>query len=493
MSKKNYRVQDDFTLDLGKLPPQAPDLEQAVLGAIMLEKNAIDKVVDILNVDVFYRNEHQKIYLAILELYNDETKKIDILTVVNQLKKNGHLELVGGAYYISTLTNRVVSSANIEFHARIILQEYIKREMITMSAGIQVKSYEDSSDPLEIIEDSQNAIDNVTKLVDVGKITTITDLFFASEKRNEEIVKRKGLSGVPSGFNVIDDVIGGWQKTDLIILAARPGMGKTSLAINFARNAAVDFKIPIAVFSLEMSEMQLIQRMQSSETGMKLEKYMKTGLDNQEVQFNRIKCGALASCPMIIDDTPGLSIFQLKIKLRKLVRERNVQCAIIDYLQLMTVGLGADVQKGEVDKLTYISQKLKAIAKELNISIIALSQLNRDLEKREDKEPQLSDLRGSGSIEQDADIVMFIYRPEYYDVFEVDGESVVGKAQIKIAKHRNGATTDKPLLGFNGEIVKFYNLVDENPFAAKPDLVDYSEPKTESPNFNNSIKPNEQF
>jgi len=492
MSKKKYRIEDDFNLDLGKMAPQAIDLEQAVLGAILLEKTAIDRVIDILNVDVFYRDEHRKIYFAMLELYNDETKKIDILTVTNQLKKNGELETVGGAYYISTLTNRIASSANIEFHARIILQEYIKREMITMSAGIQVKSYEDSSDPLEILEDSQKAIDNVTKLVDVGKITTITDLFFASEKRNQEIRKNKGLSGVPSGFKVIDDVIGGWQKTDLIILAARPGMGKTSLAINFARNATVDFKIPIAVFSLEMSEMQLIQRMQSSETGMKLEKYMKDGLNDDEVQFNRIKCGPLASSPMIIDDTPGLSIFQLKIKLRKLVREKKVQCAIIDYLQLMTVGSGADVQKGEVDKLTYISQKLKAIAKELNISIIALSQLNRDLEKREDKEPQLSDLRGSGSIEQDADIVMFIYRPEYYDVTEVDGVNVVGKAQIKIAKHRNGATTDKPVLGFNGEIVKFYNLIDDDPFSKQEPLIDYSEPRTEQPNFNN-LKPNENF
>jgi len=247
--KPTHFVQEDFNLDLGKLAPQAIDLEKAVLGAILLEKNAIDKVIDILNVDVFYRDEHQKIYLAILELYNDETKNIDILTVVNQLKKNGHLEIVGGAYYISTLTNRVASSANVEFHARIILQEYIKREMITMSAGIQVKSYEDSTDPLEILEESQKAIDNITKLVDVGKVVTITELFFESERRNEEVVKNKGMSGVPSGFTEIDKITGGWQKTDLIILAARPGMGKTAFVVNCARNAAVDFKRPVTMFS----------------------------------------------------------------------------------------------------------------------------------------------------------------------------------------------------------------------------------------------------
>lgn len=480
--KKTIFIEEDFTLNLGKLAPQAIDLEKAVLGAILLEKNAIDLVIDILNTDVFYRDEHQKIYLAILELYNDETKNIDILTVVNQLKKNGHLELVGGAYYISTLTNRVVSSANIEFHARIILQEYIKREMITMSAGIQVKSYEDSTDPLEILEDSQKAIDNVTKLVDIGKVVTITELFFESERRNEEVVKNKGLSGVPSGFTEIDKITGGWQKTDLIILAARPGMGKTAFVVNCARNAAVDFKRPVAIFSLEMSAMQLTHRMQSSETGIHLKKYRQDGLNEYEVQQNRIKCGALASAPIIVDDTPALSVFHLKIKLRKLVRERKIQLAVIDYLQLMTVGVGADVQKGEVDKLTYISQKLKAIAKELDIPIIALSQLNRDLEKREDKTPQLSDLRGSGSIEQDADLVGFIYRPEYYGVeVDSDNQSTLGQAQIIIAKHRNGSTTDDIVLGFDGPTVKFSN---HNPY--------FDELKEEAPVINNKDLPNGQ-
>jgi len=350
--KNRYRIEEDLSLDLGKLAPQAIELEQAVLGAIMFETDAIHKVVDIIKSEVFYKDEHRKIYIAMLDLYNDEVKKIDIVSVVNRLKKKGELEICGGAYYISTIAGK--ASYNVEFHARIILQEYIKREMITMSAGIQIKSYKDETDPLEILEESQKHIDDVTKLIDIGTVTTITDLFFESERRNEEVVKNKGLSGVASGFNVIDDVIGGWQKTDLIILAARPGMGKTSLAINFARNAAVDFKKPVAVFSLEMSSMQLTQRMQASETGMKLEKYMKTGLNNDEVQFNRVKCGPLASSPLIIDDTPAISVFQLKIKLRKLKQDHKIELAIIDYIQLMNAGNGANIQGGEVPTLTYI-------------------------------------------------------------------------------------------------------------------------------------------
>jgi replicative DNA helicase len=485
--KKNYKIDDDFNINLGKVPPQAIELEEVVLGAIILERDAINKVIDILTADVFYKDQNKKIFLAILDLYNDETKHIDLLTVVNQLKKRNDLESVGGPYYISSLTNRVVSSANIEFHARIILQEYIKREMISMSAGVQIRSYKNETDPLEILETAQKNIDDVTKLVDVGKITTITELFFEAEKRNTEIISKEGLSGVPSGFTEIDNITGGWQNSDLIILAARPGMGKTSLAINFARNAAIDFDCPVAVFSLEMASMQLMQRMMSSETGISLEKYMRKGLDDQEVQFNRVKCGPLSSAKIFIEDKSGISIFELKIKLRKLKRDHNIKLAVIDYVQLMTVGSGADVN-GREQEVGYISRNLKSIAKDLNIPIIILSQLSRKVEERADKEPMLSDLRESGSLEQDADMVMFIYRPEYYGVTEDgEGSSTIGKAQIKIAKHRNGATTDEIIIGFKSDIVKFHNLVDDNPFAEQ------NEPRAEQPNFNSNLKPNEDF
>lgn len=442
-----------------KMPPQATELEEAVLGALIIDKNAIDKVVEILTVDVFYKEQNKLIFKAVLELYNDPEKHIDILTVVNQLKKSNKLNAIGGAHYITKLTNNARVD-NFEYHSRIVLQEYIKREMITMSAGIQSQSYKNETDPLDILETSQKAIDNVTKLIDVGRITTITELFFDSERRNLEIVSREGVSGVPSGFIEIDKVTGGWQNSDLIILAARPGMGKTSLAINFARNAAVDFGKSVAVFSLEMTSMQLMQRMQSSETGISLEKYMRTGLNEVEVDRNRFMCEKLASSNIFIDDKSGLSIFELKIKLRKLKRDKNIDIAFIDYVQLMTVGQGAD-PKGREQEISYISRNLKGLAKDLDIPIVILSQLNRKLEDRADKEPQLSDLRESGSLEQDADMVMFIYRPEKYGVKEDGaGNSTIGKAQISIAKHRNGSTTDEIIIGFDGETVKFHNIIE---------------------------------
>jgi replicative DNA helicase len=461
--KPILRIDEENLVDFGKVAPQAQDLEVVILGALLLEKRAIDQIVDFFNPEMFYNESNKIVAKSIWSLYQNN-EPIDILTVVNRLKKNGELETIGGAFFIASLTNRIATSANIEFHARIVCQEFIKREIIMMSAGMIKESYADGTDALEILETGQKLINDVSNSINIGKSQTVEDLFFESEKRNIDIRNKQGMSGVPSGFVDLDKLTGGWQSSDLIILAARPAMGKTSLMMNFVRNAAVDNNIPTAVFSLEMSAMQLFQRLQSSESGIPLEKYMRKGLNDEEVQRNRIKCGKLTSAPIYIDDTGGLSIFEFKVKLRKLKKDHGIKFCVIDYVQLMTVGKGADIN-GREQEVSYISRNLKSIAKDLNIPILILSQLSRAVEKREDKEPILSDLRESGSLEQDADMVMFIYRPEYYGITEDDdNNSTLGKAKLRIAKHRNGSLDDV-LLGFDGELTKF---TDHNPYFEEP-------------------------
>jgi replicative DNA helicase len=348
-----------------------------------------------------------------------------------------------------------------------------------MSAGIIKESYQDNVDAFEMLEKGQNMIDKVTQTIHVGKFDNVTDLFFESEKRNLEIRSKQGISGVPSGYFDIDAVTGGWQNSDLIILAARPAMGKTAFVLNIARNAAVEFNEPVALFSLEMSSMQLMNRLQSAESEIPLEKFMRTGLNDDEVQRKRLMCQKLVNSKIFIDDTPAISVFEFKVKLKKLKRDHNIKLAIVDYIQLMTAGK-VDNVNGREQEVGYISRGLKAVAKELNIPIIALSQLSRKVEERADRTPILSDLRESGSIEQDADMVTFLFRPEYHGIMEDnDGNSTVGKAQFIIAKHRNGATTDDILLGWDGQYTKFRDI---NEAVNK-----------EAPVFTNNIKPNEDF
>jgi len=463
--------------DVNKVPPQAIDIEQAIIGEILSNGKAIENTLEIISEDSFYKMEHQEVFRACSNLYK-QTKPINLLSVKNELIRMQKLEYVGGQYALAELMQK--ANSNIEHNSLILAERYIKRSLIMMSMGVQEESYKDETDAFDCLEAAQKNIDKIEKSIAIGKVTTALDLFFESEKRNTEILKRNGVSGVPSGFNAIDKITGGWQESDLIILAARPGMGKTSLMLNFMRNAAVDFDSPVACFSLEMSSMQLIHRMQSSETGIPLERYMRIGLDKDEVEYNHVKCQKLASSPIYIDDTAGLSIFELKVKLRKLCRDKGVKMAFIDYIQLMTVGKGADVN-GREQEISYISRNLKAIAKDLNIPIIALSQLSRKVEERADRIPQLSDLRESGSLEQDADIVMFIYRPEYYEIMQdADNNSTAGKASIMIEKHRNGAI-DKVIVGFKKELVLFHNDIEDNPFAE------------EKPVITNKIQPNEHF
>jgi replicative DNA helicase len=428
-----------------------------------------------------------------MELWKDK-KPIDILTVTSQLKKTGELEIIGGAYYISKLTNRVASSANIEFHARIVLQKYIQRQLISISTETIKEAYEDSTDVLDLLDKAESGLFAIAESNIKKNYSKMSDLI---KEAIENIEKAKdqadGISGIPSGFTDLDKVTAGWQRSDLIILAARPGMGKTAFVLSLARNAAIDFKKPVAFFSLEMSAVQLVTRLISAETGLKADKLKRGRLEPHEWQQLHSQITKLADAPLFIDETAGLNVFELRAKLRRLKSEQNIEMAIIDYLQLMTAG---NEGKGNREQeVSTISRSLKAVAKELNIPVIVLSQLNRQVETRggaQSKRPQLGDLRESGAIEQDADMVMFIYRPEYYGINQDEnGNDYQGLAQIIIAKHRNGALEDVNLR-FIGENAKFtdYSTKDFDAFAGiKPN--EEFEPTTSFPSITKSSKIND--
>ena len=444
--KKNRRKSslDISTMIYGKVPPQAKDLEEAVLGAIMLEKGAFDNVVEILKPECFYVDSHQRVFKAMQSLAN-KSQPIDILTVVEELRFREELDLVGGPYFVTKLTNSVVSSANIEAHSRIILQKFIQRELIRISGEIISDAYEDSTDVFDLLDQAESKIYEVTSSHLRNNYETIDSVLVKTIQRIEDLRhKNEDITGVPSGFKSLDRITYGWQATDLIILAARPSVGKTALALNLARNAALHptKPTPVAVFSLEMSAGQLVQRILSAESEIWLEKIARGKMEEHEMkQLYARGIQRLAQAPIFIDDTPALNIFELRAKCRRLKNASNIGLIIIDYLQLMS-GTGENRNGNREQEISNISRNLKGLAKELQVPIIALSQLSREVEKRKDgnKMPQLSDLRESGAIEQDVDMVCFLYRPEYYDVTQNEmGESNRGETHIRIAKHRNGS------------------------------------------------------
>lgn len=442
----------------GKLPPQAVDVEEAVLGALMLDKDALSSVIDSLKVETFYKDEHQRIFEVILNLFNN-SKPVDILSVVQELRRRGELDLAGGAAYITSLTNRVASTAHIEYHSRILNQKQIQRELIKVSSNIISKAYEEGTDALMLLDEAEKELFAVGQSNIKKNFAQMSDLVIEAKKQIELAgLQTDGLSGVPSGFLELDRMTAGWQRSDLLILAARPGMGKTAFVLALARNAAVDFKRPVAVFSLEMSSIQLVMRLISGEAELSNEKLKRGRLENHEWHQLDTKIRELTEAPIFIDDTPALSIFELRAKARRLKANHGIQMLIIDYLQLMTAG--SEVKGGNREQeISMISRSLKGIAKELDIPVIALSQLSRNVEQRGgSKVPQLSDLRESGAIEQDADMVMFIYRPEYYQIHETeDGKPTAGLAEIHIAKHRNGSLGAVPLR-YISHLAKFANL-----------------------------------
>ncbi len=426
----------------GKIPPQALDLEEAVLGAMMLENDRLAEVIEVLKPEVFYKESHQIIFSAIQRLFG-QNEPVDILTVTEELRKTGELDIAGGPYFITMLTNRVASTANIEFHSRIILQKFIQRELIRVSSDIIKDAYEDTTDVFDLLDKAENGLFSISE-GSIGK--SYMDMQSIITEAIKEIAAGRNqegkLRGVGSGFTELDRITSGWQKSDLIIIASRPGMGKTAFALTMARNAAIDFKKPVAVFSLEMSSIQLVTRLMSSETEIPQEKLRKGNLEDHEWAQLNARISSLIEAPLYIDDTAALSIFDLRAKCRRLKAHHDIQMVIVDYLQLMQGS--QDTRGNREQEISSISRALKTLAKELNIPVIALSQLSRASEKREKAaKPILSDLRESGSIEQDADMVMFIYRPEYYKIdVDENGDSTAGVADIIIAKNRNGPLKD---------------------------------------------------
>ncbi len=455
--RRKPAVTDLSNFVFGKVPPQARDLEEAVLGAMMLEKDAVSLIIDILKPESFYVQAHQHIFKAINNLFN-HTQPVDILTVTEELRKMGELENVGGAFYVSELTNRVASAANVEYHARIISQKFIQRELIRISSEIIKDSYEDTTDVLDLLDKAEKNIYNITEKNLRRNYTPLNMLVTEAVKQLEKLKDNTlGLRGVPSGFKELDRITSGWQNSDLIVIAARPGMGKTSFVLSMARNAAVDFKKPVAFFSLEMGDIQLTTRLLSAEAQLPAEKLRRGNLERHEWEQLTSKIESLSEAPIFIDDTPALNIFELRAKCRRLKMQHDIQLIIIDYLQLMS-GSG-DKGGNREQEISNISRSLKSIAKELNVPVIALSQLSRAVETRGgDKKPQLSDLRESGAIEQDADMVLFIWRPDYYKIDQdAEGRSLKGIAEIIIAKHRNGAITNVPVR-FIDHFAKFESL-----------------------------------
>lgn len=446
----------------GKVQPQALQLEEAVLGAIMLNKDALPVVVDILQPSSFYSDRHQLIYKGMLRLF-EKSHPVDLLTMSEELRKSGDLETIGGGYYLVDLTNRVGSSANIEYHARIIAQKHIQRELIRTSTEILRDAYEDTTDVFDLLDSAEKGLFDITQNNLSRGPEGMGSLASQMLKQMEELRdKEEGLTGVPTGFANFDRLTSGLQPSDLFILAARPGMGKTSFVLALARNAAMDFGKGVAVFSLEMSNLQLVQRLVSLEAEIEGMKMRNGKLEDYEWQQMHTAIEKLSEAPIYIDDTPGINIFELRAKARRLKMQHDIQMVIIDYLQLMSGG--GDNQKGNREQeVSAISRALKGLAKELQVPVIALSQLSRAVETRGGtKRPQLSDLRESGSIEQDADMVGFIYRPEYYQILEdEEGNSLKGVAELIIAKNRHGSA-ETLKMRFISQYAKFANLDDPN-------------------------------
>lgn len=444
----------------GRMAPRDLDLEEAVLGALMLESDAYINVCDILRPECFYEPANQKIYAAVQSL-GAANKPIDIITVTEQLRLSGDLESVGGPLYVTQLTTRVLSGAHVEYHARIVAQKYLARELITFSSKVGSDAYDETIDVDDLLQEAEAKLFEITQR-NVKKDITQIDPVIKQALEQMQIASNRstGLSGLATGYHELDKLTSGWQNSDLIIIAARPAMGKTAFVLSMAKNMAVDYNTPLAIFSLEMSNLQLVNRLISNVCELEGEKIKSGQLSSDEWEQVLTRIKKLFSAPMFIDDSPSLSIFELRTKARRLVREHQIKMIIIDYLQLMNAsGMKLGSREQEV---SMISRSLKQLAKELNIPIIALSQLNRNLESRstgnEGKRPQLSDLRESGAIEQDADMVCFIHRPEYYLRSDVDseGHDIRGLAEFQVAKHRSGAVGDIKLR-FRNKFARFEN------------------------------------
>ena len=446
----------------GHIPPQAVEIEQVVLGALLIDGEAFGVVSEMLHPETFYDPRHKHIFTAIQTL-NMTERPADILTVREELLKMGKLEDAGGPMYLVELSSKVSSSASVEYHSRILAQKYMARQLISYASNIETKAFDDTVDTDVLMQEAEGALFELSQRNMKQDYTQIDPVVHkAYEILQKAAANSGGLTGIPSGLDDLDAVTSGWQRSDLVIIAGRPAMGKTSYALSVAKNIAVDYRIPIAFFSLEMSNVQLVNRLISNVCEIPGNKILNGQLTDEEWARLDNNIRKMDGAPLYIDDTPGLSVFELRTKARRLVKEKGVKIIMIDYLQLMNAnGMRFNSRQEEVST---ISRSLKGLAKELDIPILALSQLNRSVESRGDgetkgidsKRPQLSDLRESGAIEQDADMVQFVHRPEYYHIYEDNGQDLRGMAQIIIAKHRKGATKDV-LLSFRGEFTRFAN------------------------------------
>ena len=460
-NKRRTNRQQPIDNTYAHLQPQAAEVERAVIGALLIDKDAYAIVCEMLYPESFYEPRNQMVYSAIRDLSLEE-KPVDMLTVTEQLAKKGLLEEVGGPAYIAEISSKVASSAHIEYHARIIAQKFLARQLISFAGNIETKAFDETIDVDELMQEAEGSLFELSQKNMKKDYTQVDPVIKnAIDIISKAAANTDGLTGVPTGYHKLDDITSGWQSSDLVIIAGRPAMGKTSFALSLAKNISTDARIPIAFFSLEMSNVQLVNRLISNVCEIQGSHLQSGQLQPDEWDRLDKRINNLYGAPLYVDDTPGLSVFELRTKARRLVREHGVKIIMIDYLQLMNAnGMRFSSRQEEVST---ISRSLKGLAKELDIPILALSQLNRGVESREGlegKRPQLSDLRESGAIEQDADMVLFVHRPEYYHIYQDDnGRDLHGMAQIIIAKHRKGATGDV-LLTFRGEYTRFENPED---------------------------------
>ena len=456
--KKNNGKKGTSPIDpnFAHVQPQAVEIERVVLGALMVDSDAFSVVSELLKPETFYEPRHQKIYEAIRNMNMDE-RPVDIMTLNDELSKMGEIDKVGGVDYLMEISSQVASAAHVESHARILAEKYMQRQLIHFAGDIETKAYDSSVDVDELMQQAEGSLFQISQNNMKQDFTQVAPVV----KNAVEILQRAasnkgGLTGIPTGYTGMDEITSGWQASDLVIIAGRPAMGKTSFALSIAKNVAVDYGVPIGFFSLEMNNVQLVNRLISNVCEVSGRKILNGQLDPSDWERLDKRIGRLTDAPIYVDDTPGLSVFELRTKARRLVREKGVKIIMIDYLQLMNAnGMKFGSRQEEVST---ISRSLKGLAKELDIPVLALSQLSRNVENREGlegKRPQLSDLRESGAIEQDADMVLFVHRPEYYHIYQDEkGNDLHGMAQIIIAKHRKGSTGDV-LLNFRGEFTRF--------------------------------------
>jgi replicative DNA helicase len=441
----------------GRVPPQAVDVEMAVLGAMLLEKEAIAKAIEILHEDAFYKPAHQMIFAAMIALF-ERSEPVDLITLIEELRRRGQLEKVGSEYYLTELTTKVTTGANIEYHARIVLEKSLMRGLIASSSEMVGRAFNDSEDALALLDEAEQKIFQISEQRMKRTFVSMNTAVHATMEVLESIHgKHSGVTGVPSGFAELDNYTGGFQKSDLIIVAGRPSQGKTALVLSLARNASVLHNVPVGFFSLEMSTQQLVMRLICAEARVDAHSVRTGRLPEDEWRKLSTSVGRLYKAKIFIDDTPALSILELRAKARRLKAEHNVGLIVVDYLQLMQ---GPKSVQSREQEISMISRSLKALAKEIDVPVIALSQLNRAVEARGDKRPVLADLRESGAIEQDADVVAFVHRPEVYGI-EKDpdtGESTAGMAEIMISKQRNGPTGTVKL-AFVRHYARFENLL----------------------------------